>query len=176
MKDGHTLNTNAAIFERGLAAAEPGPIDPVGLQFMRASGLAQARLQLAILSGNRQRALCEIDRLVEIDRKLETILVQGLSACAEISGEAMETHLARQKRAIATEKLALGAAIEFPRLAASRDTGDAADELLLGEEQGVTVVEDTRFARRLGLAAFWILALAVAGALLAVAVPILAAG
>ena len=43
------------------------------LQFPRASGLAQARLQVAVLSGNRRRALEQIDRLVAIDKQLERL-------------------------------------------------------------------------------------------------------
>jgi outer membrane protein TolC len=43
------------------------------LAWMRASGLAQARLQLAVLAGNRRRALEQIDRLIGIDRQLERL-------------------------------------------------------------------------------------------------------
>ncbi|HEU4650316.1 MAG TPA: hypothetical protein VFS49_02775, partial [Croceibacterium sp.] len=41
----------------------------VDLHYLRASGLAQMRLQLAVLSGNRRRALEQIDRLVDIDKQ-----------------------------------------------------------------------------------------------------------
>ena len=53
-------------------AVGPLPVSQ-GLQYVRASALAQARLQLAILSGDRRRALREIDRLVEIDRQLARV-------------------------------------------------------------------------------------------------------
>ena len=50
--------------------SKPSRLD---LQFLRASGLAQARLQLAVLSGNRRRALEQIERLIGIDRLLERV-------------------------------------------------------------------------------------------------------
>jgi hypothetical protein len=143
---------------------------PDGLQFVRASGLAQARLQLAILSGDRRRALCEIDRLVEIDRQLAHLVEHGRPVSEhEFSGEPIDAHLARQRRAIATEKLALGAAMEFPRLPSLRES----EELLLGEANEITAIEDKAFPRRLVLAAVWLVALIALGAALAIGIPML---
>ena len=45
-------------------AAPSGLTRRPDLEWLRASALAQARLQLAVLSGNRRRALEQIDRLV----------------------------------------------------------------------------------------------------------------
>ena len=73
------------------------------LHFVRASGLAQARLQVAVLSGNRRRALEQIDRLVDIDRQLQR-LAGG------------EDELTDQRLALASEKLALTSEISLPRL------------------------------------------------------------
>jgi hypothetical protein len=70
---------------------------------VRASGLAQARLQVAVLSGNRRRALEQIDRLVDIDKQLERLTGGG--------GD-----LADQRLALASEKLALTSEISLPRL------------------------------------------------------------
>ena len=59
-----------------LARISGGPSDAAerpDLSWLRASGLAQARLQLAVLSGNRRRALEQIDRLMGIDRQLERL-------------------------------------------------------------------------------------------------------
>jgi|SRR5690606_1571327 hypothetical protein len=82
------------------------------LGWIRASGLAQARLQLAVLSGNRHRALEQIDRLIGIDRQLER-LARGESTPDEA---ALEADLADQRLAIASEKLALTSGIDLPRL------------------------------------------------------------
>ena len=144
------------------------PATPEGLQFVRASGLAQARLQLAILSGDRRRALCEIDRLVEIDRELAHFVEHGAPVSgSEISGVPIDAHLARQRRAIATEKLALGAAMEFPRLPSLRES----EELLLDEANEIVAIEDEGFPRRLVLAAIWLVALVAFGAALAIGLP-----
>ena len=167
------MNTNiAAAPQRADGAdfvATSAPL-PDGLQFVRASGLAQARLQLAILSGDRRRALCEIDRLVEIDRQLAHLVEHGRSATDnDLSGEPIDAHLARQRRAIATEKLALGAAMEFPRLPSLRES----EELLLDEANEIIAIEDQHFPRRLVLAAVWLVALIALGATLAIGIPML---
>jgi hypothetical protein len=96
------------------------------LHFVRASGLAQARLQVAVLSGNRRRALEQIDRLVDIDRQLER-LAGG------------EGDLADQRLALASEKLALTSEIQMPRLEPAFGAG-MAQVLELHEE--VEIVED----------------------------------
>lgn len=101
--------------ERGEGAADadlPPPEYRIGLQFVRASGLAQTRLQLALLSGNRRRVLEEIDRLVYIDRQIERLLNGGTPPAADAYGEALQAELSDQKRAIASEKLVLAAGIE----------------------------------------------------------------
>jgi hypothetical protein len=82
------------------------------LQYLRASGLAQTRLQLAVLTGNRRRALEQIDRLVSIDKQLERLALRHPGAEADD----MEADLTEQRLAIATEKLALTSAIAMPRL------------------------------------------------------------
>lgn len=114
------------------------------LQYLRASGLAQARLQLAVLSGNRRRALEQIDRLVAIDKRLEDIAT-GHPA-AEPAGDALATELADQRLAIATEKLALTAGIELPRLEPAFGGGMAA---AIAPEEQVEVVEDEAINTRL---------------------------
>jgi hypothetical protein len=140
-----------------------------GLLYVRASGLAQARLQLAILSGDRRRALREIDRLVEIDRQLARVSRRDSSCAGGLSGTELEAHLDRQQSAIASEKLALLAGVEFPRLP-ERGELDI-DEI---EEQAV-VVEDKTIGRKLAFAGFWLAALIVLGTVLTIVVPALAA-
>jgi hypothetical protein len=146
------------------------PITRNGLQYVRASGLAQARLQLAILAGDRRRALREIDRLVEIDRQIAHIVNRGEPDGRSISHEGMEAHLARQQAAIASEKLALAAAVEFPRVPSLPDRS----ELLL-EEECEPVVEDPALGRKLAFAGFWLVGVILLGTALAIAVPTLAA-
>ena len=96
----------------GISPGRSEPKGPLPLQFLRASGLAQARLQLAVLSGNRRRALEQIDRLIGIDRQLER-LARGEHTVAPA---ALASELADQRLAIASEKLALTSEISLPRL------------------------------------------------------------
>lgn len=103
------------------------------LQFMRASGLAQARLQVAVLSGNRRRALEQIDRLVAIDKQLER-LADGATEGHDLAGD-----LADQRLALASEKLALTSEITLPRLEPAFGAG-MSQVLELHEE--VEIVED----------------------------------
>jgi hypothetical protein len=140
------------------------------LSYLRASGLAQMRLQLAVLSGNRRGALREIDRLVEIDRELEALSADDRSP-AELPGAALIAQLDQQRQAIATEKLALMAAIEFPRIAPA----ERAAEEPAPEEEHFEVVEDTEFGRRLLIGLGWLLAIIAVGTTLAFAVPALVA-
>ena len=118
------------------------------INWLRASGLAQARLQLAVLSGNRRRALEQIERLIGIDRQLER-LARGEKALA---AEALEADLADQRLAIASEKLALTSAIELPRLEPAFGAGMGA-ALAPGEE--VEIVEDEALRSHLARLALW---------------------
>jgi hypothetical protein len=138
------------------------------LSYLRASGLAQMRLQLAVLSGNRRGALREIDRLVEIDRELEALSAEDRG----LPGAALIAQLDQQRQAIATEKLALMAAIEFPRVAPAER---AAEEDAPEQEEHFEVVEDTEFGRRLLIGLGWLLAVIAIGTVLAFAVPALLA-
>jgi hypothetical protein len=138
------------------------------LNYLRASGLAQVRLQLAVLSGNRRGALRELDRLVEIDRQLEVLASQGRTG--GLPGASLLAQLDEQREAIASEKLALMAAIEFPRLAPAERVAEQED----AAEEEFVVIEDTEFGRKLGRALAWALGLIVMGTLLAFALPALA--
>ncbi len=125
------------------AAANAGP----QLDYLRASGLAQARLQVAVLSGNRRRALEQIDRLVAIDRELERIgQGQPSAPCAD---------LARERLALASEKLALTSGVELPRLAPAfgAGMGDA-----LEADQEIEIVEDEAVRGRILRVFGWSLA------------------
>jgi len=136
----------------------PGHASPrLDLHYLRASGLAQARLQLAVLSGNRHRALEQIDRLVSIDRQLERV-ADGRVPIAP-PAEALEAELADERLAIASEKLALTAGIEMPRVEPAFGAGLAA---ALPMEQPVEIVEERALKRslfRLALGAFLLLLL-----------------
>jgi hypothetical protein len=166
--DMHGRIEGAALQQRVTCEFDRPPPAPntVGLGYIRASGLAQVRLQLAVLSGNRRGALREIDRLVEIDRQLEAL------SSAHLPGAALVAQLDEQRQAIATEKLALMAAIEFPTLAPAERVAEQPD---VAEDEFV-VIEDTEFGRKLGKALGWLLGLLVMGSILAFALPALAAG
>lgn len=118
------------------------------LGWIRASGLAQARLQLAVLSGNRQRALEQIDRLIGIDRQLER-LARGESTPDE---GVLEADLADQRLAIASEKLALTSGIELPRLDPAFGAGMGA---ALTPDAPVEIVEDEALKGRLFHLMLW---------------------
>jgi hypothetical protein len=132
------------------------------LGWLRASGLAQARLQLAVLSGNRRRALEQIDRLIGIDRQLER-LARGEHAMA---ASALEADLAEQRLAIASEKLALTSGIDLPRLEPAFGAGMGA---ALAPDEEVEIVEHEALKSRLlhlllWAAGFLVLCIAVAAA------------
>lgn len=142
----------------------------VDVGYLRASGLAQMRLQLAVLSGNRRGALRELDRLVEIDRELEALAMEGGGSI--LPGASLIAQLDEQRQAIATEKLALMAAIEFPRVAPAERSAEEAE---CAEEEEIEVVEDTHFGRRLLYWLAGLLAVIVLGTALAFGLPLLAA-
>lgn len=104
------MGPQSAAAPGGTFVLRPEASNRAHLQFVRASGLAQARLQVAVLSGNRRRALEQIDRLVAIDRQLER-LADGSVETHDLDGD-----LADQRLALASEKLALTSEIALPRL------------------------------------------------------------
>jgi hypothetical protein len=116
------------------------------LHYLRASGLAQARLQLAVLSGNRHRALEQIDRLVAIDKRLEQV-AEGLVAISP-PPEALEAELADERLAIASEKLALTAGIEMTRFEPAFGAGLAA---VIPIEEPIEIVEEKTLKSRLAM-------------------------
>jgi hypothetical protein len=142
------------------------PSNSVDLDYVRASGLAQVRLQLAVLSGNRRGALRELDRLVELDRQIEA----GEALGDWCSRAGLKAHLDEQREAIASEKLALMAAVEFPRLAPAERSAET-----LAEEEELAVVEDTEFGRKLLYGLAGVLTVIAIGTALAFGLPLLAA-
>jgi hypothetical protein len=120
------------------------------LDVIRASGLAQARLQLAVLSGNRHRALEQIDRLVTLDKELERI-AEGTVGIAP-PPDKMASALVDERLAIASEKLALASVVHLPRLepAFGAGMGEA-----LGPDEPVEIVEDEVLAGRFTRALLW---------------------
>jgi hypothetical protein len=120
------------------------------LQFLRASGLAQARLQLAVLSGNRRRALEQIDRLVAIDKQLER-MAQGRGGPVP-DPQHLDGDLADQRLAIASEKLALTSQVRLPRLEPAFGAGMGA---ALGPYEEVEIVEDEVIASRFAKVLMW---------------------
>jgi len=148
----------------GITAFRSGGSPRLDLQFLRASGLAQARLQLAVLSGNRRRALEQIDRLVAIDTQLER-MVQGREGPVP-DPHTLEDDLADQRLAIASEKLALTAEIMLPRLEPAFGAGYGS---AIGPDEEVEIVEDEALASRftrllLWASGFTILSLGIAAA------------
>jgi hypothetical protein len=154
-------------YDFGVAPPSPRALD---LDYVRASGLAQVRLQLAVLSGNRRGALREVDRLVEIDRRLEALAAEGIATRERLSAD-LQAELDQQREAIASEKLALMAAVEFPRLAAAER---AAEEPGLADESEIVIVEDTEFGRKLLRGVAVLLGMIALGTALAFALPALA--
>ena len=150
-------------------APTPPPSNAVDLGYVRASGLAQVRLQLAVLSGNRRGALREVDRLVEIDRQLEALASPGAGS-AELPGAALMAQLDEQRQAIATEKLALMAAIEFPRVAPA----ERVEQVDAPDDAEMVVLEDAEFGPRLVRVLAWLAGLILLGTVLAFALPTLA--
>ena len=130
------------------SAFHPAADERPELGWLRASGLAQARLQLAVLSGNRRRALEQIDRLIGIDRQLERL---GRGEHTLAAG-ALEADLAEQRLAIASEKLALTSGIELPRLEPAFGAGMGA---ALDPEDEVEIVEDETLKGHLARLALW---------------------
>ena len=131
--------------------AEPQPRPQrLDLQFLRASGLAQARLQLAVLSGNRRRALEQIDRLVAIDKQLER-MVQGRGGPLP-DAEHLDGDLADQRLAIASEKLALTSAIDLPRLEPAFGAGMGA---VLAPDEEVEIIEEETLKSSPARLAIW---------------------
>lgn len=146
---------SAAIRDDASAVAAPG-VAPGGtdrpdLYYMRASGLAQARLQLAVLSGNRRRALEQIDRLVAIDHQFERMVGgESLLQLPDLSYD-----LADQRLAIATEKLALTSGIDLPRLEPAFGAGMTS---AVAPVEEVEIIEDDRLNSGVLHAALWALA------------------
>lgn len=146
----HAVANGASI----LRYSDNDPLDMVsgrtGLHFVRASGLAQARLQLAVLSGNRRRALEQIDRLVTIDQQLER-LTRGETVPG---AQELESELADQRLAIASEKLALTSTVELPRLEPAFGAGMG---FALDPEEEIEIVEEATLGRHLRIALLWAL-------------------
>ena len=145
----------------------PAGLHRLDLQFLRASGLAQARLQLAVLSGNRRRALEQIDRLVAIDKQLERI-AQGRGGPVP-DPQHLEGDLTDQRLAIASEKLALASQVTLPRLEPAFGAGMGA---ALSPYEEVEIVEDKVLASRFARVLMWasgllVLSLGVAAAAVA---------
>lgn len=130
------------------AGSAPPRLD---LLFVRASGLAQARLQLAVLSGNRRRALEQIDRLVTIDKQLERLALGGGEE--EPEPARLESDLADQRLAIATEKLALTSQVSLPRLEPAFGAGMTS--AVVAEEDEVEIVEASTLRGRLFHVLLW---------------------
>lgn len=145
-------------------APPPPRASGVDLSYVRASALAQVRLQLAVLSGNRRGALREVDRLVEIDRRLEAIGKNGPAG----QPAHLEAELDEQREAIACEKLALMAAVEFPRLAPAERSEEPA---CAAEADEIVVVEDSEFGGKVLRALWWVLGIVAVGTALSFAAP-----
>ena len=150
-----------------LTRVEPEARERLPLQFLRASGLAQARLQLAVLSGNRRRALEQIDRLVAIDKQLER-LADGRGGPVP-DPQHLEGDLADQRLAIASEKLALTSQVTLPRLEPAFGAGMGA---ALAPHEEVEIVEDEVLASGFAKVLMWasgllVLSLGVAAAAVA---------
>jgi hypothetical protein len=140
----NTMATQPALAT--LTPMPPAAMPRPDLPLLRASGLAQARLQLAVLSGNRRRALEQIERLIGIDRLLERV------GRGEPPPAGLEDDLAAQRLAIASEKLALASQVSLPRLEPAFGAGMGA---ALDPCEEVEIVEDKVLAGRLSRVLLW---------------------
>lgn len=141
----HAVADGASLLSLPHSGSRPEAGEPLGWHLVRASGLAQARLQLAVLAGNRRRALEQIDRLVALDRKLERM--SGATPDGDLAAE-----LADQRLAIASEKMALVSAIELPRLEPAFGAGMGA---AIAPEEEVEIVEHETIRGGVLRAALW---------------------
>lgn len=101
----------------------------LSLQFCRANAMSLARLQLALDSGNRRRAMEAMDRLHALDAEIERVVNRLPTAGgADPALGSITHHLGEQKVAIAFEKLALASGIGGPDLVSSGAEPQAAAE------------------------------------------------
>ena len=134
----------------GAEVEQPDLLPRLRLHYLRASALAQVRLQLAVLSGNRRRALEQIDRLVALDRDLERIADGKVAIAPPL--EPLAAELADERLAVAAEKLALTAEIRLPRLEPAFGAGLGA---ALAADEEVEIVEDETLRSGLARVALW---------------------
>lgn len=89
------------------------PLDSIcgALQMIRASTLAQTRLHLAALSGDRQQVLKELDRLMEIDRGLDDLLQAMGRSTKNPELRQLGADLAEEMQALISDRLVLTAGI-----------------------------------------------------------------
>ncbi|NIJ36205.1 hypothetical protein FHR22_000854 [Sphingopyxis panaciterrae] len=89
-----------------------------GLQYCRAGMLSLTRLELAMESGDRRRIIEAIDRLHALDGEIERkVAALPEPADPDPARGAMEEYLAREKMAVAFEKLVLASGISGPGIA-----------------------------------------------------------
>jgi hypothetical protein len=89
----------------------------IGLQLVRASSLTMTRLQLALQSGDRRRAMMAMDGLMDIDAEIEGFVSDLAPAPGEDAHwQALAGYLENQKAAIAVEKHALTGVAQRPDL------------------------------------------------------------
>src|SRR5690606_20312593 len=104
------------------------------LQVVRASALAQARLQLAVLSGNRRRVLGRIGRLLAMDKQVDVLARGNAGADLESAYGDRTDH----RWAIASEKLVGTSKISLPRLEPAFGAG--VTSAVVAEEEEVEIV------------------------------------
>ncbi len=139
-----------SIFRFAPPAERPERSQRLDLHYVRATALAQVRLQLAVLSGNRRRALEQIDRLVTLDKELERIADGTLAIAPPF--DPLDDDLAEQRLAIAAEKLALTGGTHLPRLEPAFGAGMGA---ALAADEEIEIVEDETLKSSLTRLAFW---------------------
>ena len=118
------------------------------------------------------KAKQEISKDAEKNARVQRVGKRIAAAVGDaLPGASLVAQLDEQREAIASEKLALMAAIEFPRLAPAERAPEELDDQ---EEAEIVVVEDTEFGRKLGRILMWLLGIIVLGTLVAFALPALA--
>jgi hypothetical protein len=104
---------NPPVQDRGITPDLLG----IGLQLVRASNLTMTRLQLALQSGDRRRAMMAMDGLMDIDAEIEGFVSDLAPAPGEDAHwQALAGYLENQKAAIAVEKHALTGMAQRPDL------------------------------------------------------------
>lgn len=143
MMSGSALKS-AMAFERLDMAAPASRADlAIGMQLLRASNMKAVRLQLALFRRDRTLALEAIDGLVDLDAEIASFIADMPPPAVSVNEmDDIAVWIDEQKRAIASEKLALVCGADGPGVVANQnlplskaDEDDSQEEPETGEDE-----------------------------------------